>query len=133
MQFINDGGLANTRISGNEHQLRSATLDDAVERGEQSLNFALSSVKFFRNQEPVWRVMFTEREFADTLLAVPFSKAAPKIALQATRSLIALLGSLREQLRDDSRYGVRNIFSPLGKRQRLFGYVAMYPLDWFRR
>ena len=58
------------------------------------------------------------------------SKAAPKIALQARRGLIAFLSSLGEQLRNDSRYGVRNIFSPLGGRQRLFGYVTMYPLHW---
>src|SRR5258708_2446823 len=50
MQLIDDGGLANTRISGDQHQLRSATLDDAVERGEQGLDLALSSVKFLRNQ-----------------------------------------------------------------------------------
>src|SRR5258706_15877046 len=76
--------------------------------------------------------MFTEREFADTLFAIPFGKAAPKIALQASRGLIAFLGSLREQLCNDSRYGMRNILSPLSRCQRLFGYVAMYPLDWFR-
>src|ERR1700687_5009080 len=72
--------------------------------------------------------MFTQQEFADAVLALPFSKAAPKIALQAGRGLIAFLGSLREQLRNDSRYGVRNILSPLGSHHRLFGYVAMYPL-----
>src|ERR1700676_1473861 len=77
--------------------------------------------------------MFTEQEFPNSVLRVPFSKAAPKIALQAGRGLIAFLGSLREQLRNDSRYRVRNILSPRVRRQRLFGYVAMYPLERFRR
>ena len=72
--------------------------------------------------------MFAQREFADAALVLPFSQAAAQIALQASRGLIAFLGSLGEQLRNDSRYGARNIFSPLGRRQRLFGYVAMYPL-----
>src|SRR5260370_11366660 len=76
--------------------------------------------------------MLTERESADTLFAVPFSKTASKIALQASCGLIAFLGSLREQLCDDARYGMRNILSPLGRRERLFGYVAMYPLNRFR-
>src|SRR2546422_3380395 len=72
--------------------------------------------------------MFAQQEFADAALALPFSKAAAKIALQAGRGLIAFLSSLGEQLRNDSGYGARNIFSPLGRRLRLFGYVAMYPL-----
>src|ERR1700722_780633 len=72
--------------------------------------------------------MFTEREFADMVPAIPFSKAEPKIVLQAGRGLIAFLSSLRQQFHNDPRYRVRNIFSALGRRQRLFGNVAMYPL-----
>src|ERR1700730_9506432 len=72
--------------------------------------------------------MLSQQEFADAALAIPFSKAAAKIALQAGRGLIAFLSSLCQQLHNDSRYGARNIFSPLGRRQWLFGYVAMYPL-----
>src|SRR5882762_42359 len=72
--------------------------------------------------------MFAQQEFADAALALPFSQAAAKIALQADCGLIAFLSSLGEQLHNDARYGARNIFSPLGRRQRLFGYVAMYPL-----
>src|SRR5712692_3815497 len=72
--------------------------------------------------------MFAQWEFADAAFAFPFSQGAAQIALQAGRGLIAFLSSLGEQLRYDSRYGARNIFSPLGRRDRLFGYVAMYPL-----
>src|SRR5260370_31767108 len=72
--------------------------------------------------------MAGQGEIADAALAVPFNKAAAKIALQAGRGLIAFLSSLGEQFRNDSRYRARNILSPLGRRRRLFGYVAMYPL-----
>src|SRR5262249_23069212 len=40
VQLIDDGGFADTRIAGHQHQLRPAGLDDAVEGGEQGLDFA---------------------------------------------------------------------------------------------
>src|SRR5712664_2512452 len=72
--------------------------------------------------------MFAQQEFAESWVGLTSSKEAANIALQSGRGLIAFLSSLGEQLRNDSRYGARNIFSPLGRRQRLFGYVAMHPL-----
>ena len=38
-------------------------------------------------------------------LRLPFGKAAPQIALEAGRGLVALLGGLGEQLHDDRRDG----------------------------
>ena len=40
MELIDDGGLADTGVSRNEHQLRRAALDDAIEGGEQGLDLA---------------------------------------------------------------------------------------------
>src|SRR6185369_16552651 len=57
VQLVYDGGFSNAGISGNEHQLRSAALDDAVERGEQLLDLAVSPVEFLGNQKPVWLIM----------------------------------------------------------------------------
>ena len=42
-----------------------------------------------------------ERKFVDAALSFPFSKAVPKITLNARRRLIAFLGGLGQQLHDD--------------------------------
>ena len=41
MELIDDRGLADAGISGNQHQLRPAAGDDAVEGGEQGIDLAL--------------------------------------------------------------------------------------------
>src|SRR5215469_15574733 len=83
VKLIDDGRLADTRISGNEHQFRRAARDDAVEGSKQSIDLARSPVQFLRDQEPVWGVVFAQREFVDAALGLPFNKAAPKITLSA--------------------------------------------------
>ena len=101
VQLIDDGGLADAGIAGDQHQLRPAAGDDAVEGGEQGLDLALSPVQFLGNQKPVGRVLLAQREGVDPVLSLPCSKAAPKVALQAGRGLVALLGGLGEQLQDE--------------------------------
>ncbi len=44
MEFIDDGGLTDTRISGNKHQLRRAAGYDAIESSNQGFNFGFSPV-----------------------------------------------------------------------------------------
>src|SRR5262245_58435957 len=46
MEFIHDGGLANTGVAGNEHQLRLAAGYNVVEGGKQGVDFACSPVQF---------------------------------------------------------------------------------------
>ena len=50
MELIDDRGLANAGISGDEHQLRRAARDDAIEGGKQGIDFACSPVQFLGNQ-----------------------------------------------------------------------------------
>jgi len=50
MELIDDGGLTYTRISGNKHQLRRAAGHDAVEGGEQDIDFACTPVQFLGHQ-----------------------------------------------------------------------------------
>ena len=96
VQLVDDGGLTDPGIPGHEHQRRSATGDHALEGGEQGLDLALASVQFLRNQQPVRRVVFAEREVVDAPLSLPCSKTPPEIALQAGRGLVAVLGRLGE-------------------------------------
>src|ERR1700758_480909 len=101
VQLIDNGGLADAGIAGDQHQLRSAAGDDLLEGVEQGLDLPLSPVQFLGNQKPVGRVLLAQWEGANSVLSFPFGKAAPEIALHAGRSLVALLGGLREQLRHD--------------------------------
>src|SRR5579864_9443799 len=130
MELVDDGGLADAGVSGNEHQLRSAAGDDAVESSEEGLNFRCSPVQFFGNQQPVWRVLFAERKFIDPAAPFPFGKTALKIARNAGSRLVALLSRLSEQLQDDGRKRARNILTSFAGSHRLSGDVTVHQLHW---
>src|SRR5215813_12131423 len=100
VQLIDDGGFADAGIAGDQHQLRPAALDDAVEGGEQGINLARSPVQLLGDQQPVWCVVFAKRKWLDAPMQLPFGKTASKITLDAGGSLVTLLGGLCEQLHD---------------------------------
>ena len=104
-----------------------------VECGAQGIEFALSAVEFLREQKPVWRVLLAEREGVDPVLRLPCGKAAPEVARQAGRGLVALLGGLGEQLQDDGREYGRDSRQPLAGRRWLSGDVAVDPLHGIGR
>src|SRR5262249_47466841 len=128
MEFIDDGGLADTGIAGNEDQLRRAAFYDAIKASEQCLDFPLAAVEFLRNQKPVWRVALAKRKLVDAAMTLPFSKTAPQIALNAGCRLVALLGSFGKQLHDDYRDSGRDILHPLAWRRGFSGGMAVNPL-----
>jgi len=65
------------------------------------LNFALPPVEFSRDHKAVRRVVFAERELADSVLGLPRMEASLQIMLDAGRRLIAFLRRFREQPHDD--------------------------------
>src|SRR5262249_54027216 len=81
VELIDDGRLTDTGISGDEHQFRRASRYEAVECGEQGLDFGRPPVQLLGDQQPVWRVALAEREFVDAVPRFPFGKAAPQIPL----------------------------------------------------
>src|ERR1700730_6650443 len=103
MELIHNGGLTDARVSRHKNELRPAPGYTVIQRSEHHVDFGFSPVQFLWNQQPVWRVMFAKQEFVDAMLRFPFSKTAPKITLEASRCLIALLSRLGEQLHDDCR------------------------------
>src|SRR4051812_6100633 len=127
MELIDDGGLADTGVSGNEYQLRRATADDTLEGGEQNIDLAGSPVQFLWNHQPVWRVVLARLEFVNAAPSLPFSKAAPKITFNAARGLVPLLGSLGKQLHDDCRDSAGHMPHPHPRRHRLPRNVAVHP------
>src|SRR6516162_7121281 len=127
MELIYDGGLANTRISADEHQLRPAADHDTVEGREQCIDLPRSPVQFLGNQQSVRRVMFAKRKLVDTALSLPLTKAAPKITLRTRRCLVAVLSRFGQQLLDDGGDSGRDILHPLSRRYWLPGDMAVHP------
>src|SRR3954462_2584735 len=105
VQLIDDRGLADTGISGDQHQLWYTGLDDAIEAGKQRGDLTISSVQLFGDEQPVRRVQQAERKVIDTAARFPFRQAASQIALDTAGGLVTILGSLGEQLHNDRRDG----------------------------
>ena len=103
MQLIDDGGFADSGIAGNQHQLRPAAGDDAIKRREEGLDLARSPVQFLGNDESILSVVFAWWEIHDPPVRFPFGEAASKVTLHAQCRLVAVLGSLGEQLHHDRR------------------------------
>src|SRR6202790_3084515 len=77
--------------------------------------------------------MFTKQEFVDATLRFPLSETALKVALDAGRRLIALLGRLGEQLHDNCRDHTRNTVHLLAWWCRLSCNMTVHPLHRTRR
>ena len=92
-----------------------------------------SPVQLLGDQQPVGRVVLAEREVIDAALTLPIGKAAPQVALDAGRGLVALLGRLGEQLHDDRGDRVRDSLQPLAGRERLSRDMAVDPLHGIGR
>src|SRR5262245_60163574 len=108
-------------MAGDQHQLRRAALNDAVKGGEQRLDFALTAVQLFRNHKAIWPVTFSQREVVNATLAIAVLETAAKIVFHPSCGLITLLRSLGKQPKNYCRDRARNILTPFGRRQRLFG------------
>ena len=81
MELIHDRGLADAGVSGDEHQLRPAAGNNAVESGEKGVDLTVAPVQFLGNQEAIRRVMLARREIVDMRPCVSHS------ARQRRRSL----------------------------------------------
>src|SRR6516225_5784727 len=127
LQLIDDRGLTDPRIARDQDQFRGATVDDAIEGGEQGLNLALPPIEFLWDQQAVGLVLFAEWEVVYPTLRLPCGQASAKIAFEACDNLVAVFGPLREQLHDDRRDGAGDFAQPLGRRHRPPGEVAVHP------
>src|SRR3984957_12699116 len=119
MELVDDGRLTDTRIAGDEHQLRPAARHHTVEGGKQSLGLPPPAIELLGNQQPVWGVVFGQREFVDAPPSFPISEATPKITLHARRRQVAFLRSLSQHLHNNGRDGERYVLQPLARRHRL--------------
>ena len=127
MKLIDDCGFADAGVSGDQHQFRSATANDAVEGGEQSVNLAVPPVQLLGDHEAIRGVASARSEVIDPPLGLPLGQAAPKIALNSHRCLIPLLRRLGEQLHRDRGDRGRHGSHPLTGCGWLFRDVTVHP------
>src|SRR5262249_37897273 len=127
LQLIDDRGLADSGIARDQDQFRGATVDDAIEGGEQSLYLPSAPIELLGDYQPVGRVVLAEWKVVNPVLRLPLGLAAAKVVLKAGGGLIAVLGPLCEQLYNDRRDGAGDFVQPLRGRHRLPGQVAVHP------
>ena len=94
VQLVDHRGLADPGITGHEHQLRRAVGHDTVEGSKQRVNLALPAVQPLRDQQPIRRVLHTQREWLDAAGCFPVRQTPQKIARETGSGLVALLGGL---------------------------------------
>ena len=80
----------------------------------------------------VWLVMFSHIKVVNGTLTIPVLQTASEVAFYASCGLITLFRSLGKQFHNDCRDRARNIPSPLSRRERLSGNVAVNPFDGIR-
>ena len=127
VELVHDRRLADAGVSGDQHQLRPAARDDAIERGEQGVDLTVPPVQLLGDHEAIRNVMRAGREVVDASLGLPLRQAAPQIALDARRGLIALLRRLGEQLHRDRGHRGRHTAQSLAGCGRLSSDVAVHP------
>ena len=88
IQLLDQRRLADAGVSAHQHERRPALVGDAVERGEQRLDLALSSVEPVRDPELRGRVPLAEREGLDAAPAVSMSRHRRRSCAPRARSRI---------------------------------------------
>ncbi len=101
MPLIDHGGLSDTGVSRDKHQLRLAASNDAIKSGEKGIDLAVSPVQPLGSHEAIGSVMIARHEIVDAPLRSPFVEAASQVAFNTRRRLISVLDGLGEELHRD--------------------------------
>ena len=131
MEFIDNGGFADTRVSGDKHEFRLSVGYNAVERREQGIDFAILARTISRESAAGLACPARPAETHRSSPHFPFIKTASKIARGAGSCLIALLSRLGEQLHDDCRDRARNTLR--ASRTGGTGCLAIWAVHQFHR
>ena len=73
VELVDDRGLADAGVSGDEHQLRPAARDDAIERGEQGVDLAVPPVQLLGDHQAIRNVICAQREIVDASVETPIA------------------------------------------------------------
>ena len=127
VELVDHRGLADARVSGHEHELWPPASDDAIERREQRVELVVTPVQLLGNHEAIRSVIRAGSKHLDGSLRFPLRQAAPEIAFNSRRSLIPLLGGLREELHRDRGDRGRHALESLAGCGRLPRDVTVHP------
>jgi hypothetical protein len=133
LELVDERRLADAGVAGDEHELRCASGDHAIEALEQEGNLRLSTIELLRDLEALGGVPLAQGERLDPPAGAPLREAPLQIALEAARALVAVLGHLGEQLQDDTRERFGHRGDDLRWRHGRAGDVAVDPLDGIAR
>ena len=62
MEFIDDGGFANTRVAGNKNEFRPASPHHTLKGCQQGRDLELPTEEFLRDQQLVRHIVRSQRE-----------------------------------------------------------------------
>ena len=96
MEFIDNGGFANTRVARNKNEFRSASAYDTVEGRQQGIDFGRSPVQFLGNERPVRLVVLAKRKVVYAAMSFPFLETPLKVTLQARCRPVSLFSGFGE-------------------------------------
>jgi hypothetical protein len=91
MEFVDNGGFADTRVARYKNEFGSASSYDTVEGRQQGIDFGGSSVQLLRNEQPVRLVVLTKREFVNATAQLPLHLTTMQVGLDAAGGLITFL------------------------------------------
>src|SRR3954454_6084229 len=71
MKLIDDCGFSDPGVSRDQHQFGSATANDAVEGGQQSVNFAVPPIQLLWDDEAIRGIVCAKSEVIDPPVGLP--------------------------------------------------------------
>ena len=71
VQLIDERGLADPGVAGHQHELGRAAGHDPIERRDERVDLGLPAIELFGDQQPVRRIVRTQREWLDAHRAPP--------------------------------------------------------------
>src|SRR5262249_43791084 len=132
VQLVHHGRLADPGIAGDQHEPRPAVADYLLECPEQGTDLGFATVQLLGNQKTVRDVLLADRERVDASKSLPLDKTSLQVSFDTRGRLIAVLGSLGEQLHHDCRELRRCARDTSTRWHRLARQVAMDPFDGIR-
>nr|WP_231906458.1 hypothetical protein [Cupriavidus gilardii] len=129
-QCVDQRGLADTGIAGDQHHPALARIGDVGISGFELRQLGVAAIESFAEAESFGRFARPGGKRPNRPVGLPLRQATGKIGCQPARALVAVARALAEQFHHDVGELRRHRFTPVHGRSRLPGQMAMDP---FRR
>ncbi len=126
-QFLDNGGLADACVSGDEREFEVAAGGDPLDGPQQGRDLRFASVELLGHREPTRYILHAKTEWRDPGVRFPFLSATSQVGLETCGRLVAILAGLGEKLHHDGGQRGRHRWLPFGQMNGLPCNVAMDP------